>query len=363
MSAQRAPRAESDLVAQARRSGIHVFGAGGFARSVAAAARARGIRVHSLLVSGDPGEREWDGIPIRRVDAEALQPAPTWIGVFNREAHSDYSALRGQLGRHAVRMPLVWPQAYYQHLQESLGWRFWLHDLDDYAEQRQDISAARALLEDDASRQAFDRILEFRRLTDPHWISPQPCADTQYLPAWLQERIAAPLRIVDAGAYRGETLLEIAGLLDVQQAWTFEPDPANYTGLVQNLAGLPIQVTNIPAGLAERSSTAAFAAGQGESGNFSPGAGSTATIVALDECLHGAPVNFLKLDVEGHELAALAGAARTLRRERPILAVAGYHRWDDLWRIPLFIAALQLDYRLRLALHAHNTFDSVFYAY
>jgi len=363
MNAETAGRDGHDSWAQAQRSGIHVFGAGGFGRSVAAAVRERGVTVHSLLVSGDPTQHDWNGIPIRRADMDRLQNAPVWIGVFNRERDSDYSALREQLGSLAKRMPLIWPQLYYQWVQDSLGWRFWLHQPGDYAQAEPKINAARNLLEDPASRSAFDRILNFRRLDRPDWHSPQPSGDTQYLPGWLREKIGTPLRIVDGGAYRGETLLEIAGIASLQQAWTFEPDPENFAALVHNLAALAMPVTNIPAGLADTCSTAEFALGRGESGTFMPGAGTRVPVVALDECLRGAPVNFLKLDVEGHEMAALAGAVQTLRRERPILAVAGYHRWDDLWRIPLMIDKLQLGYRQRLSLHAHNTFDSVFYAY
>ena len=47
----------------------------------------------------------------------------------------------------------------------------------------------------------------------------------------------------------------------------------------------------------------------------------------------------------------------------PVLAIAGYHRRDDLWRIPAWISSLDLDYRLRFRIHAHNSFDAVFYAY
>lgn len=44
-------------------------------------------------------------------------------------------------------------------------------------------------------------------------------------------------------------------------------------------------------------------------------------------------MSLLKIDIEGHESAALTGGRTTIARDRPILAVAGYHEADDLWRL------------------------------
>jgi FkbM family methyltransferase len=358
----RAARGHDEWI-HSQRDGIHIFGAGGFARNVASAARSLGIKVHAFLVSNDPTKKNQDGIPVRRVERSALDSGPTWVGVFNREAHSDYSALRVHLEGIFDGAQLVWPQVFYAWLKESLGWRFWLNPLEDYAGLDEEICCARNFLEDDESREAFNLLLNFRRMNPEKWRSPSPSADQQYMPPWLRARLSSPLRIVDAGAYHGETLRELSALAPVEQAWTFEPDPANYATLVRNMSDWPGALTNVPAGLSDRSGTEGFSCGNGEGSSFASGGTTSVPIVTLDECLHGAGINFLKLDVEGNELAALHGARATLQQHRPKLAVAGYHRWDDLWRIPIFIAGLGLDYRLRLGLHGYNSFDCVFYAY
>ena len=59
-------------------------------------------------------------------------------------------------------------------------------------------------------------------------------------------------------------------------------------------------------------------------------------------------IDFIKLDVEGAEMAALRGAEDTIRRCRPKLAVSVYHHPDDLTEIPAWIYGLDLGYSLHL---------------
>ena len=59
-------------------------------------------------------------------------------------------------------------------------------------------------------------------------------------------------------------------------------------------------------------------------------------------------VNFIKMDIEGAELAALHGAEITLRQFRPKLAICVYHQLEDFWTIPQFLDGLDLGYRFYL---------------
>lgn len=359
---------EEALWAAARTRGVSLFGAGRFARDVAAALAARGVRVHGFLVSGAPGQPTLDGLPVRQITAENLAESPVWVGVFNREAHSDYAALAALLLGVQPEAQLVWPQAYYGALAEALGFRFWLQPLTVYQQPgvQDAIDQARELLADAPSRQAFDAMLAFR--TDPQrfMCPPQPQDEVQYLPTWLRQTLAErgvkSLRLVDGGAYRGETVRELGALMPIAQAWTFEPDAENYAHLVRNLADWPAPITHIPAGLSNTAGFAAFTPGLGEASALGGTGTHRVPVVSLDETLHQVDVNFIKFDLEGHELPALHGSSKTIQRQTPILAIAGYHRWNDLWKIPLLLQKMQSAYRLHLGLHAHNTFDAVFYA-
>jgi FkbM family methyltransferase len=72
-------------------------------------------------------------------------------------------------------------------------------------------------------------------------------------------------------------------------------------------------------------------------------------------------VDLIKMDIEGHELAALRGAERSLRRFRPRLAISLYHRWEDYFRIPIHIDRLCLGYRFYLENYTISDAETVMY--
>ena len=69
----------------------------------------------------------------------------------------------------------------------------------------------------------------------------------------------------------------------------------------------------------------------------------------------------IKMDLEGHELPALRGAERTLRRFRPRLAISLYHQWDDYFRIPLHLNGLGLGYKFYLDNYSISDGETVLY--
>lgn len=73
-------------------------------------------------------------------------------------------------------------------------------------------------------------------------------------------------------------------------------------------------------------------------------------------------IDFIKLDVEGSEEAILRGAAETIRKFKPKLAICAYHKKDDLIVLPRLINELLPEYKLYLD---HNTImnnETVIYA-
>lgn len=73
-------------------------------------------------------------------------------------------------------------------------------------------------------------------------------------------------------------------------------------------------------------------------------------------------IDFIKLDIEGSELACLKGAEESIRRFKPKLAIAVYHKIEDFWELPLFIHGLNPAYRLCFDHFAPNVWESMLFA-
>lgn len=350
-------------LAEARQAGVLIFGNGSFARALARALQALDIRVAAMVASA-PQAASQDGIPLLALAAlgPEMRQLPIWVGVFNREAGSDYARLAAACAAAGVHRVLVPPQ-YFEIVSRDMGWRYWLTDRSDYAVHHDAINQAIDLMADANSRRQFAATIAFRLGADPAAV-PQPDSAPQYFPEFMiaADRSGAG-SLIDGGAYDGDTLRQAASQLKPASAFAFEPDPENFTKLADTVRTLPFPVACFPCGLSSSTRHLRYSVGQGEASAICGGGDGLIQVARLDDCLPTTPIAYFKLDVEGHEMEALAGAAACLRRDRPRLAIAGYHRWDDVWRIPRFIRRLDLDYRLAFRIHAHNTFDGVFYAY
>ena len=352
------------LLNEARHEGVNLFGAGNFAHAVMAALKELGVRVHAFVVSTPDGDSRGP-VPVTGLSSLDVmaRSRPLWIAVYNRSVLADLIAIADTCRARGIKRVIL-PQEYYEVVQHQLGWRFWLTDRRRYADARKSIESAYALLSDETSQKNFLATLRFR-LATPKEGAPLPSSDTQYFLAEITAKLQTNEKgnvLVDGGAYDGDTLIQAAAKIPLARAYAFEPDQANFNRLTQNSRQLKFPVVIVPCGLSAKTEWLAFAGDNGEASSVSLDGNIRIQCVSLDECLVGEHIDYLKFDIEGHELAALAGAKETITRARPVIAIAAYHRWDDLWRIPLALHNLVPGYRISYRLHEYNTFDGVIYA-
>lgn len=73
-------------------------------------------------------------------------------------------------------------------------------------------------------------------------------------------------------------------------------------------------------------------------------------------------VNYIKMDIEGAEAAALRGAASIIGSCKPKLAISAYHKQEDLWELPMIIKELNPEYKIYFEHHLPIYWESCFYA-
>ena len=167
---------------------------------------------------------------------------------------------------------------------------------------------------------------------------------------------------VDVGSFDGDSLTQFLRRVGsgYRHIHAMEPDPLNFDQLKRNFGHLP-RSTLHDCGLWSHAARMGFEPnGLGGHLDTRPGA-VTVRVEALDDMDLG-PVSFLKMDIEGAEVPALHGAHQTILRDKPKLAIAAYHKADDLPCIMNAVRSIREDYRFTLRHHSPFFRDTVLMA-
>lgn len=175
--------------------------------------------------------------------------------------------------------------------------------------------------------------------------------------------------VLDCGACIGDISLLFAQLAGpAGSVHLFDPVPlhARYCELQRHLNPALADAVNINV-LAVGETTQAARRPQGNSDRISPSglAIDSFSTTSIDDYVARKQlrrVDVIKMDIEGAEVQALAGAAGVVREFRPTLTISAYHRDDDLWTIPEKIKSLNSDYKLYFGHHSPIQWESVYYA-
>lgn len=238
-------------------------------------------------------------------------------------------------------------------------------DVDIMIKNRSDICDVYNMLEDDLSKETFEKIVRFRLIDDSITV-PTLTQDKQYFEFDYCGKDADSC-FVDCGAFNGISmksfLFENHG--HFEHYYGFEPDPYNFSALKNYIETLDIPENKISlfnAAVSEQTGKGKLYSLSGP-GSFMSEIGNTIVdTITIDSALNGSKASYIKMNIEGSESSALKGAEYTIKEQKPALAVAGYHKTWDLWEIPMLIKSFRNDYRIRLRSYM-NHISFVFYCY
>ena len=319
-----------DALAAEKRD-IWLYGMGNGADKLLAVLSARGIPVRGVFASdGFVRGQTFHGERVRAYrEIEAAYPAGGCVILLAfGTSRPEVMAL---IDRAAARYPLFVPDL------PVCGDT--LFDRAFYEAHRDELSLARSLFSNENSRALFDAAIDCK-LSGEHARFAAAVSEKSAL------ELLAPLpvfRMVDLGAYDGDSAREA---LSVWSGLRFilatEPDGRSYRKLTawrDTVRDVEIECHRAAA-WDKRGEMPFTASGNRSAGLFGEKSGAAVPTDTVDDLLGGRPADYIKYDVEGAEAAALRGSAETIKRFRPALRVALYHRGEDLFALPLLLREL-----------------------
>lgn len=147
------------------------------------------------------------------------------------------------------------------------------------------------------------------------------------------------------------------------QIIAFEPDPENYKQCQTMQREYHLENCRlIQAGLGKENEVVHFTATHNGSSTISPEGTEQIRLVTLDSIVNERKVGFIKMDIEGAELDALQGSAKTIKRDKPLCAISVYHKPGDVIVIMQYLKHLVPEYQFALR-HYKVINETVLYAF
>ena len=288
------------------------------------------------------------------------QTASFVVTVFNGS-----SALRQltELGCKRVlpATPLFWK--YPAEFMPDLG----IGEPERIVEDEDQIRQCFTLLSDDQSRKELCDQISWRYWMEPQYLPLPENSGEIYFPTNLVKDNDAEV-FVDCGAFDGDSIRSFLRRGQIfSHLYALEPD-AQSRALLSNFiatlsADMQQKVTVWPYVVGDLDGHVSFVAtGDVASKVSSSKTGLSIESLKLDSLARRFTPTYIKMDIEGAEPDALAGAGNLLRSAQPVLAICLYHRLEHLWQIPNLIHSLSPGYSIFLRRYAEDGWEQVCYA-
>lgn len=151
---------------------------------------------------------------------------------------------------------------------------------------------------------------------------------------------------------------------DVTNLFVFEPCKTHYKTLtnqttnfenIKNLVNLPIAVG--------KELSNGFLDENGTNSHLSIVPTNQSVVVnSIDNMFKFCEIDYFTIDVEGFENDVIEGARNYIEKNSPIMAIAVYHRIDDIWQIPGRIYSINPTYKFYIRNYSGYITETIVYA-
>ncbi len=351
----------ADIAEQVRaRSGVHVFGTGTNGELIWRECRKVGLQVLGFIDNDVRKQGQvFYGLPVKA--PSELDPAHDVVILASGNCSYDiYMQLRN-MGFKYVQNLAEFFFAFDSVSQPGISFRDKSFQADLWRN-RIFYHALFLRVADSMSRKVLEGIVGFRKSFD---LSLTGGICDRQNPQWFDGNYFKPDAshvFVDAGAFDGDTALNFIRCngSSYKAIHLFEADPKISKRAAVNLGGDGrIYVHNM--GLSDKEGTFFFSQTGQTNGRLTEGDGIPVRVSTVDAIVKD-KITFIKMDIEGVEKEAIYGASHHIRDDSPLLAVAVYHKAQDIWAVPRLVLEINPDYEFYLRHYTQFAYETVMYA-
>ena len=324
-----------------------IFGRNDYAKSIANLLNIDGF-IDDFTI-----ENEWMGKPVLNTDAvpkDALVVAAVVLG----------RPLTARKRLEEIGLEHLDYFSFYRYSQLAIEpITCWHEFLLDYQVNRNRYNWIYELLVDDESKNTLKNIINFRLSYDLKYMEGfTDRQNQQYFEDFLNLHNEGEV-FVDVGGFDGLTSIEfIKRCPGYSTIHFFEPEKENMFTAKEKLKAFN-SIKYYEIALSDINGIMSFSV-DGSRSSINDAGEQEIKTARLDDLISEA-VSYIKLDIEGAEINALAGASKTILKYHPRLAVSVYHRGDDFWMIPHKILSYRNDYKLYLRHYTEGVDETVMY--
>ena len=244
---------------------------------------------------------------------------------------------------------------------------------DYYIENKDVITKCYNNLKDDYSKELYDALLRYRFIRDPKIIKDmfESRSNCYYDDVFINNYKDG--LYIDAGSYNADFITLLRNKVDISKSkfYIFEPNKIFYENIINSLDNI-INYKIFNLALCDKKGEMEFMKLEFSTSHivdkkynaYKDDNNSNIDIVntnTLDNVIGEEKVTGIKIDIEGAEASMLIGSEKTIKRDRPIILLAIYHRWDDMFKLQDYLMNLDLNYSFYLRHYSLSVAKTILY--
>lgn len=344
-----------DLIAYLSKGGGYIWGTGRLGKFVKQQCEKIGIEIKGFI---DSDEKRWS------VDGKIFSPE-----VLNENdcviiASIYYADISRTLKKLQIQNFIYYEELAY--IQDGMDTYYQAFEglFDEIESCKSKYMQIYDILEDELSKKIYSEVMDYRMgLDTDHIITAYEMSKQegcQYFDRLITDRLNSRYTFYDVGGFDGESTLDyIRCTKGYKKILFFEPSLDSIEIAKARLVGKR-DVEFINAAVGAESGEVSFNDIGGGGSFISEGGTNIVPMITLDECIDNSD-SYIKLDVEGYEMAVLQGMKNAIIKYKPLLAVSVYHKPGDMHQLIGTLLSWNPDYNIYMRHYTESYADTVCY--